>query len=94
MGNKIDVKRAMMPPPSSEQEKYSEGMGSHADMMAHVLMGIGRLEAKIDMMIAEDKSEDKSEDKKDKKKGAESSGGSYLATNPALFSNQLEFDNC
>lgn len=90
MGNKIDVKRAMMPPPSSEQEKYSEGMGSHADMMAHVLMGIGRLEAKIDMMIAEDKSEDK----KGKKKDSESSGGSYLATNPALFSNQLELDNC
>lgn len=74
----------MAPPLDSNQESFSKDTGSHGEMMCQVLMGIGRLEAKIDMMMAEDKSEDTKEKEYD--------SGPELATNPAIHSTQLEFD--
>ena len=74
----------MKPPMDAKQESFSKETGGHAEMMAQVLMGLGRLEAKIDMMMAEDKSEDAKEKEYD--------SGPELATNPAIHSTQLEFD--
>lgn len=76
----MDITSAMTPPPSEQQAEYaSKDMGSHSDMMCQVLMQLGRIDAKLDMIIAEDKKE-------------MSEPSPQLATNPAIFSPQLEFD--
>ena len=77
------VTEYMAPPLDSGQESFSKDIGSYGEMMCQVLMGIGRLEAKIDMMA-----KDRSEDSKEK----ESDSGPELATNPAIHSTQLDFD--
>lgn len=61
-------------------------MGYHAEMMAQVLIGLGRLEAKVDSMAEEDKAEDAGESE------IETEDATPLSTNPALYSTQLEFD--
>lgn len=67
----------MKPPMDAKQESFSKETGGHAEMMAQVLMGLGRLEAKIDLMMAEDKSEDYKESEP-------------VATNPGVSSPVLE----
>lgn len=58
----MDVATAMMPAPDTKQEEYAkQDMGGHAEMMCQLLIGLGRLEAKVDMLIAEDKQEDSKE---------------------------------
>lgn len=83
----MDITSAMTPPPSEQQAEYaSKDMGSHSDMMCQVLMQLGRIDAKLDMIIAEDSKEDSKEEIK------MSESSPQLATNPAIFSPQLEFD--
>lgn len=57
----MDVGNLMGAPVSSEQEAFGQKAEGHGALMAQVLMGLGRVEAKIDMMMAEDKEEDESE---------------------------------
>lgn len=77
----VDMGSAMASPMSQEQESYSSSdMSTHSEMMCQLLMGLGRLEAKVDMLMKEDTAEKESE------------SGPELATNPAIYSNQLEFD--
>lgn len=57
----MDVGNLMGAPVSSEQEAFGQKVEGHGAMMAQILMGLGRVEAKIDMMMAEDKAEDESE---------------------------------
>lgn len=57
----MDVGNLMGAPVSSEQEAFGQKAEGHGALMAQVLMGLGRVEAKIDMMMAEDKAEDESE---------------------------------
>lgn len=75
----MDMQGMMAPPLDYKQEEFSKESGSHGEMMCQVLMGLGRLEAKIDMMMAEDKKE-------------ESGYSEPVATNPAIHSTQLEVD--
>ena len=81
----MDIQGMMAAPMDAKQESFSKETDKHGEMMAQVLMGLGRLEAKIDMMMAEDKKEDTGE------KETEDSGPE-LTTNPAIHSTQLEFD--
>lgn len=74
----MDMNQMMAPQASPEQEGFAKESGGHAEMMAQVLMGLGRLEAKIDMLRC-DEAEDEAE-----------SEGPELATNPALNSTMLE----
>lgn len=84
----MDITTAMTPPPTEQQSEYAQkDMSGHSEMMCQVLMQLGRIDAKLDMIIAEDKAED------DKEKETEGAGdGPQLATNPAIYSPQLEFD--
>lgn len=75
----MDMQGMMAAPMDAKQESFSKETDKHGEMMCQVLMGLGRLEAKIDMMMAEDKKE-------------ESGYSEPVATNPAIHSTQLEFD--
>lgn len=80
----MDITTAMTPPPSEQQSEYAQkDMSGHSEMMCQVLMQLGRIDAKIDMMMAEDKKEDESE--------KESEGESEGIKLPDLYSAQLEF---
>ena len=57
----MDIGNLMGAPVSSEQEAFGQKAEGHGALMAQILMGLGRVEAKIDMMMAEDKEEDESE---------------------------------
>lgn len=66
----IDVMAAMTGP-SAEQEDYAKKeMSGHSDMMCQVFMQLGKLEAKIDMLMASEK-----EDEKEKETEPESRDG-------------------
>ena len=57
----MDISNLMGAPVSAEQEAFGQKAEGHGALMAQVLMGLGRLEAKIDMMMAEDAKEDSEE---------------------------------
>lgn len=57
----MDMISAMAPGASSEQSDYSTEMGTHGELMAQILMGLGRLEAKVDMLMQEDAAEKEAE---------------------------------
>ena len=61
----MDIGNLMSAPVSAEQEAFGKKAEGHGEMMAQILMGLGRVEAKIDMMMAEDKDEDEDEDESD-----------------------------
>ena len=71
----------------AEKEVQKES-GSHAELMCEILMKMGRLEAKLDMLLDYELMEP--EESESESESMES--GKELATNPALYSNQLEFD--
>ncbi len=81
LGQGIDM-GTVMAQPSDEQEDYAEGeMDGHSEMLCQTLMGLGRVEAKLDMLLGIEKKESRVE-----------YSGPELATNPAVHSTQLEFD--
>ena len=57
----MDIGNFMSAPVSSEQETFGQKAEGHGALMAQVLMGLGRVEAKIDMLMAEDAKEDSEE---------------------------------
>ena len=61
----MDIGNLMSAPVSSEQEAFGQKAEGHGALMAQILMGLGRVEAKIDMMMAEDKAEDEDESESD-----------------------------
>lgn len=75
----MDMTSLMAAPPNANQEAFGKEAGGHADMMAQVLMGLGRVEAKLDMIL--DSEEDESE------KESESN------PNPLINSTMLELDD-
>ena len=57
----MEIVDCMQAPIGSNQEAFGKETKDHAEMMAQVIMGLGRLEAKIDMMMKEDTKEDSNE---------------------------------